>query len=58
MKRWKGGLLMAHTLAVLAFLYIPMAAIAVYSFNDSRLNAIWQGFTFRDRKSTRLNSSH
>jgi spermidine/putrescine transport system permease protein len=38
---------MAHTLAVLAFLYIPMAAIAVYSFNDSRLNAIWQGFTFR-----------
>lgn len=29
-----------------AFLYIPLAIVVVYSFNDSRLNAEWVGFTF------------
>jgi spermidine/putrescine transport system permease protein len=28
-----------------AFLYIPLAIVVVYSFNDSRLNAEWVGFT-------------
>jgi spermidine/putrescine transport system permease protein len=28
------------------FLYIPLAVVVVYSFNDSRLNAQWVGFTF------------
>ena len=30
---------------VYAFLYIPLAIVIVYSFNDSRLNAEWVGFT-------------
>ncbi len=29
-----------------AFLYVPLAIVVVYSFNDSRLNAEWVGFTF------------
>jgi spermidine/putrescine transport system permease protein len=28
-----------------AFLYLPLAIVVVYSFNDSRLNAEWVGFT-------------
>ncbi|PTY07535.1 spermidine/putrescine ABC transporter permease PotC [Opitutaceae bacterium EW11] len=37
----------AWTLAVFAFLYVPIAVLVVYSFNESRLNIIWQGFTTR-----------
>jgi spermidine/putrescine transport system permease protein len=29
-----------------AFLYVPLVIVVVYSFNDSRLNAEWVGFTF------------
>lgn len=29
----------------LAFLYVPLLVVVVYSFNDSRLNAEWVGFT-------------
>jgi spermidine/putrescine transport system permease protein len=32
-------------LAAYAFLYVPLAIVVVYSFNDSRLNAEWVGFT-------------
>jgi len=32
-------------LAVYAFLYLPLAIVVAYSFNDSRLNAEWVGFT-------------
>ena len=32
-------------LAGYAFLYVPLAIVVVYSFNDSRLNAEWVGFT-------------
>jgi spermidine/putrescine transport system permease protein len=28
-----------------AFLYVPLAVVVLYSFNDSRLNAEWVGFT-------------
>lgn len=28
-----------------AFLYLPLAIVVVYSFNDSKLNAEWVGFT-------------
>jgi spermidine/putrescine transport system permease protein len=31
--------------AVYAFLYLPLVIVVVYSFNDSRLNAEWVGFT-------------
>jgi spermidine/putrescine transport system permease protein len=34
-------------LAVYAFLYLPLALVAVFAFNDSRLNAQWVGFTWR-----------
>lgn len=33
------------SLAVYAFLYVPLLIVVVYSFNDSRLNAEWVGFT-------------
>jgi spermidine/putrescine transport system permease protein len=34
------------TAAVFAFLYGPIAVLVVYSFNASRLNIVWSGFTF------------
>ncbi|MDQ1316223.1 MAG: spermidine/putrescine transport system permease protein, partial [Pseudomonadota bacterium] len=30
---------------VYAFLYLPLVIVVTYSFNDSRLNAEWVGFT-------------
>ena len=32
-------------LGAYAFLYVPLVIVVVYSFNDSRLNAEWVGFT-------------
>lgn len=32
-------------MAAYAFLYIPLAIVVVYSFNDSTMNAQWVGFT-------------
>jgi len=32
-------------LVAYAFLYVPLVIVVVYSFNDSRLNAEWVGFT-------------
>lgn len=40
--RW----LVAAAMAVYAFLYLPLAVVVVFSFNDSKLNAEWVGFTF------------
>ena len=34
-------------LAVYAFLYLPLAVVVIFSFNDSLLNAEWVGFTTR-----------
>lgn len=34
------------TIIVLGFLYLPIALLIAYSFNKSRLNIEWQGFTF------------
>src|SRR5512138_2945815 len=31
---------------VVLFLYLPLAIVVIYSFNDSRLNAEWVGFTW------------
>ncbi len=42
--RW---LLTAWTSALLLFLYLPIVVLVIYSFNASRLNITWQGFTFR-----------
>ena len=38
--------LWAAALVAYAFLYVPLVIVVVYSFNDSRLNAEWVGFTF------------
>jgi spermidine/putrescine transport system permease protein len=37
--------LWAAALFAYAFLYVPLVIVVVYSFNDSRLNAEWVGFT-------------
>ena len=42
----RGPRLWAAALAVSAFLYLPLAIIITYSFNDSRLNAEGVGFTW------------
>jgi spermidine/putrescine transport system permease protein len=40
-RRW----LWAIAAAVYLFLYVPLAVVVVFSFNDSKLNAEWVGFT-------------
>ena len=35
----------AWTAAILVFLYLPIAILIAFSFNTSRLNILWQGFT-------------
>lgn len=42
----RGMGLWVAALAVYAFLYLPLLIVIVYSFNDSRLNAEWVGFTW------------
>jgi len=39
--------LRAAGVVAFAFLYLPLAVVVAYSFNDSRLNAEWVGFTGR-----------
>lgn len=41
----RSPLLWTAALAVYAFLYLPLVVVVVFSFNDSRLNAEWVGFT-------------
>ena len=40
-KRWLG----VHAVLGFAFLYLPIFILIIYSFNASRFNAVWQGFT-------------
>ncbi|MEH7462840.1 ABC transporter permease, partial [Bacillus thuringiensis] len=37
--------LVTYSWLILLFLYLPMMVLMMYSFNDSRINAEWQGFT-------------
>lgn len=39
------SLLRAWTIAVLVFLYLPIGILIAFSFNASRLNIVWTGFT-------------
>jgi spermidine/putrescine transport system permease protein len=41
----RSWLLWSASLAAYAFLYVPLAVVVMFSFNDSRLNAEWVGFT-------------
>jgi spermidine/putrescine transport system permease protein len=40
-RRWLGG----WTFVVMVFLYLPIAILIGFSFNTSRLNIVWEGFT-------------
>ena len=42
-KQW----LWAAAIFVYGFLYVPLIIVVAYSFNDSKLNAEWVGFTFK-----------
>jgi spermidine/putrescine transport system permease protein len=42
-QRW----LLLHAALGFAFLYLPILILVVYSFNNSRGNAVWRGFTVR-----------
>ena len=41
----RSKLLVGSAIAVYLFLYIPLAVVVVFSFNDSKLSAEWVGFT-------------
>jgi spermidine/putrescine transport system permease protein len=43
--RLQGLALGAWTAVVLVFLYVPIALLVVFSFNSSRLNIQWEGFS-------------
>ncbi len=46
MRKRKLGLLSA-SLGNLLFLYLPIGVLVFFSFNDSKLSAVWQGFSLR-----------
>ena len=35
-KSWRNATLLSYSLAILAFLYLPLLILSLYSFNDSR----------------------
>ena len=41
----RSPLLVGSAIAVYLFLYIPLAVVVIFSFNDSKLSAEWVGFT-------------
>jgi spermidine/putrescine transport system permease protein len=41
------ALLAVWTVAVLVFFYAPIVILVAYSFNSSRLNILWEGFTLQ-----------
>ena len=41
------GMLRGWTVLVFLFLYAPIAVLVAYSFNASRLNVLWTGFTLQ-----------
>lgn len=49
-------LLRLWTYGVLVFLYLPIAVLVAYSFNASRLNVTWQGFTLDWYRQLALNA--
>lgn len=45
--RWGTRALWLNALLAFLFLYIPIIVLVLFSFNDSRLAASWQGFTLK-----------
>ncbi|MFT4091342.1 MAG: ABC transporter permease [Asticcacaulis sp.] len=44
LRRWP---MQVWLIGVTLFLYVPLISLMVFSFNDSRRNVVWQGFTFK-----------
>ena len=44
--RPRNRLLSAYALVVYAFLFAPIVVLIIFSFNKSRRNFVWRGFTF------------
>jgi spermidine/putrescine transport system permease protein len=42
-RQWLG----VYATLAFGFLYLPILVLVVYSFNDSRFNAVWRGFTLK-----------
>lgn len=42
------GISWVYAILVYAFFYIPVFVMIAYSFNDSRNNIVWEGFTFNN----------
>lgn len=47
MKDWRKKSLSSFSWLMLVFLYLPIAILILYSFNEARINAVWSGFTFK-----------
>jgi spermidine/putrescine transport system permease protein len=47
MKKVWDRILAGYSLALYVFLYAPILVMVVFSFNDSKLLAVWRGFSFR-----------
>lgn len=43
--RWERKLLAAHSWLVYLFLYLPIVILIIFSFNEARQTARWEGFT-------------
>jgi spermidine/putrescine transport system permease protein len=43
---WVRRLFTGWTVVVMVFFYLPIAILILYSFNESRLNIVWTGFTW------------
>ena len=52
----KGFLSSLYLLIIYMFLYLPIMVLIAYSFNSSKLNIVWTGFTFKWYQSLLHNS--
>jgi spermidine/putrescine transport system permease protein len=52
----KGVFSKVYAFLMYMFLYIPIIVLVVFSFNDSKLNAVWTGFSLKWYKSLASNS--
>jgi spermidine/putrescine transport system permease protein len=52
----KGVISKVYAFLMYMFLYIPIIVLVAFSFNDSKLNAVWTGFTFKWYKSLASNA--
>jgi spermidine/putrescine transport system permease protein len=47
MRRERNPLLTLYAVAVYLFLFAPIVVLILFSFNDSKRNFVWRGFTFK-----------